>query len=99
MADPLTTIASVVAGIGSLICFILVVVHLFKTEQSGLAIACLVLIFCGIGGLVAFVKGWMAFGRSCGSGRRASSWGCCQTMFFDRAGDVCSLPPTASPSP
>ena len=59
MADPLTTIASAVAGIGSLICFILVIVHLFKTEQTGLGIACIVLIFCGIGGLVAFVKGWM----------------------------------------
>jgi len=59
MADPLTIIASAVAAIGSLICFILVIVHLFKTEQTGLGIACIVLVFCGIGGLVAFVKGWM----------------------------------------
>lgn len=59
MADLLTIIASAVAVIGSLICFILVIVHLFKTEQTGLGIVCIVLVFCGIGGLVAFVKGWM----------------------------------------
>jgi hypothetical protein len=48
------------AGLGSLICFIIVVIHLFQSEQTGLGIACIVLFFvCGIGLLVAFVKGWM----------------------------------------
>lgn len=51
---------SAIAGIGNLICFIMVVMHFFKTDQKGLGIACIVLVFvCGIGGLVAFVKGWM----------------------------------------
>ena len=56
----LGTILGAVAGIGSLVCFVIVVIHLFKSDQAGMGIACILLIFvCGIGGLVAFVKGWM----------------------------------------
>lgn len=60
MSPLLANVVSVVAGIGSLVCFVLVVIHLFQTDQKGLGIACIVLVFvCGVGGLIAFVKGWM----------------------------------------
>ena len=53
-------ILSAVGFIGSLICFILVLVQMFNRGQTGLGIACIVLAFCcGIGGLVAFVYGWI----------------------------------------
>ena len=53
-----------VAGIGSLVCYIMVLVQMFKHENTGLAIACIVLIFCvGIGGIIAFVYGWMKAGE------------------------------------
>ncbi len=53
-------VLSVVAGIGSLVCFILVLRQMFNRGKTGLGIACIVLVFCcGIGGLVAFVYGWM----------------------------------------
>ena len=48
-----------VCGIGSLICFILVLVQMFKREQTGLGIACIVLLLCAIGGLIAFIYGWI----------------------------------------
>lgn len=49
-----------VSGIGGLVCFILVLVQMFKREQTGLAIVCIVLALCsGIGSLIAFVYGWI----------------------------------------
>ena len=60
MSDPLATVVSGIAGLGSLVCFILVLIHLFQSEQTGWGITCIVLVFvCGIGALIAFVKGWM----------------------------------------
>ncbi|HAY82201.1 MAG TPA: hypothetical protein DCY79_20540 [Planctomycetaceae bacterium] len=47
------------AGLGSLICFVIVIIHFFQSEQTGLAITCIALLCCGIGGIIAFVKGWM----------------------------------------
>ena len=49
-----------IAGLGSLICFILVLVQMFKSGQTALGVACIVLLFCvGIGGLIAFIYGWI----------------------------------------
>jgi len=48
-----------VVSIASLVCFVMVVIEMFKHDQTGLGIACIVLIFCGIGGLIAFVYGWI----------------------------------------
>ncbi len=49
-----------VFGIGSLICFILVLVQMFQRGQTSLGIACIVLAFCcGIGVLIGFVNGWI----------------------------------------
>jgi hypothetical protein len=48
------------AGLASLVCFILVLVRMFQVGQTGLGIVCIVLVFCvGIGGLVAFIVGWI----------------------------------------
>ena len=49
-----------VGGIGSLVCFVVVLIQMFKREQTVLGIACIVLTLCsGIGSLIAFVYGWM----------------------------------------
>jgi hypothetical protein len=49
-----------IAGLVGLVFFVLVVVEMFKRQQNGLAIACIVLALCtGIGYLIAFVYGWM----------------------------------------
>jgi hypothetical protein len=53
-------VLSVVGGLASLVCFILVVIKMFQRGQTGLGIASIVLVFCiGIGGLIAFIFGWM----------------------------------------
>ena len=60
MSVLLANVVSVIAGLGSLVCFILVLIHLFQSDQKGLGITCIILVFvCGIGALIAFVKGWM----------------------------------------
>jgi hypothetical protein len=56
----LIQILSLLVGLVSLGCFIMVLVQMFQHGQTGMGIACIVLIFCfGIGGLVAFIYGWM----------------------------------------
>jgi hypothetical protein len=53
-------ILQAVAGIGTLVCFILVLVKMFQRNQTGLGIICIVLLFCcGIGGVIAFIYGWV----------------------------------------
>lgn len=52
-------ILSGIGGLGSLVCFILVIYQMFKREKTGLAIACIVLILCCVGGLLAFILGWV----------------------------------------
>jgi hypothetical protein len=49
-----------ICGIGSLVCFILVIVKMFQNGENGLGIACLLLLLlCGIGFLVTFIYGWI----------------------------------------
>ncbi len=56
----LLSLISIVAGIGSLVCFVMVLIQMFQRGQTGLGIACIVLLcVCGIGGLIAFVYGWI----------------------------------------
>jgi hypothetical protein len=52
-------VLQIVAGVASLVCFIMVIMAMFQHNQTGLGVACIVLIFCGVGGLVAFVYGWV----------------------------------------
>jgi hypothetical protein len=45
-------------------CYVWVVIKMFQNQQTGLGIASLVLAPCvGIGGLIAFVMGWMKAGE------------------------------------
>ena len=48
-----------IVSIGSLVCFIMVLIKMFQSGQTGLGIACIVLVFCVVGGLIAFIYGWM----------------------------------------
>lgn len=50
-------LVAIACSIGGLVCFILVVIQMFKNEQTGLGIACIIL--AGIGYLIAFVYGWI----------------------------------------
>jgi hypothetical protein len=71
-------------GIASLVCYILVIVQMFQRGQTGLAVACLVLLLCGIGWLIAFIVGWM----------NANAWGIQKIMMIWTAcfvvGAVCN---------
>jgi ABC-type uncharacterized transport system permease subunit len=60
MLPTIGTALSSLAGIGSLVCFIIVLVQIFKSGRTGLGIVCIVtfVFCCGIGGLIAFVVGW-----------------------------------------
>ncbi|MBC8350772.1 MAG: hypothetical protein H8E66_02215 [Planctomycetes bacterium] len=50
----------VVCGIASLVFFIMVVIQMFKRDETNMGIICIVLAFCtGVGPLVAFVYGWI----------------------------------------
>jgi hypothetical protein len=61
-----------VCGIGALVCFIMVLIKMFQNEQTGLAIASIVLTFiCAIGPLIAFVYGWI----------KSSEWGLKNVML------------------
>ena len=69
----LLQIIGVICGIGSLVCYILVIVQMFQRGKTGLGIACLVLLLvCGVGGLVAFIYGWM----------NANQWGIKNIMLI-----------------
>jgi len=52
-------ILQAIGSLGTLVCFILVLVQMFQRKQAVLAIVCLVLLCCGIGTIVAFIYGWI----------------------------------------
>jgi len=53
-----------VGALGALICYIIVLVKMFQNGQTGLAVGCLLgSCLCGIGGLVAYIYGWMKSGE------------------------------------
>ena len=61
--SPLGIVSNIIGLVG-LVCFVLVVVKMFQNNQTGLGIACIVgLCVCGIGGLVAFIMGWVKSGE------------------------------------
>lgn len=62
---------SLILGLASLVCFILTLIKMFQNNQTAMGIVCIVtLLVCGIGGLIAFILGWM----------NASNWGHQQVM-------------------
>jgi hypothetical protein len=67
------TIVAAVASVGTLVCFIMVVVTMFQKDATKLGIISLVLTPCfGIGPLIAFIAGWM----------NADKWGIRQLMLI-----------------
>jgi hypothetical protein len=47
-------------GIAGLVCFVLVLIKMFQSGEQTLGIVCIVLVLCfGIGGLIAFIFGWI----------------------------------------
>jgi hypothetical protein len=51
-------------AIASLACFVMVLVKMFKNQQAGLGVACILLTFCvGVGPLIAFFVGWAKAGQ------------------------------------
>lgn len=60
----LGSIISIIAGIGSLVCFILVLVQMFQRGETTMGIVCIVLTFCAlIGPLITFIYGWVKSGQ------------------------------------
>jgi hypothetical protein len=60
----LLEILQTITGLIMLVCFILVLIRIFQEGQTGLGVACIVLLFCvGIGALIAFIVGWQNAGR------------------------------------
>lgn len=54
------TAVGALAGIGGLVCYILILIQIFQHGKTGMGIACLLLLFCCGGGYVlAFIYGWM----------------------------------------
>ena len=49
----------ILLGLVQLGCFVMVIIKMFQNQQTGLAIASILTIPCGIGGLIAFVMGWV----------------------------------------
>ncbi len=50
---------NLIAGLASLVCFIMVLIAMFKSGDTTMAIVCLVLTLCGLGPLIAFIMGWI----------------------------------------
>ena len=73
MFMPLHILLLGLLGIAELLCFALVVVKMIQAGEQSMGIACIILKFiCGIGGLVAFVYGWM----------NATKWGIKNIMWI-----------------
>jgi len=55
----MVTAIAFLVGLASLVCFVLVLIQMFQHRQMALGIVCIVLAFCGIGFLIAFIYGWV----------------------------------------
>jgi hypothetical protein len=76
------TILGYLAGILSLICFILVVMAMFQNDQRTMGIVCLALFFCtGLGYLLALIYGWI----------KSSEWGITRLMMLWTAAIVAGI--------
>ncbi|OAI41657.1 hypothetical protein AYO40_02670 [Planctomycetaceae bacterium SCGC AG-212-D15] len=55
----------IILGLVGFVCFVMVCMKMFQNDQTGLGIACLATYFLcgGVGGLIAFVYGWMKAGE------------------------------------
>jgi hypothetical protein len=73
MIFPIHILVVALLNLALVICFALVVVKMIQAGEQSMGIACIILLFvCGIGGLVAFVYGWM----------NATKWGIKNIMWI-----------------
>jgi hypothetical protein len=71
MNDALATGIVAISSLVSLVCFVLVVIEMLQRGAVAIAVTCILLsLCCGIGGLIAFVYGWM----------RSSDWNIAHIM-------------------
>ncbi len=56
-------IANTLLQIGAFACYVALVVEMFSHDESGWGIACIILLFCGCGQLVALIYGWTKVGE------------------------------------
>jgi hypothetical protein len=57
-------LVSLVLGIGSLVCFIMVLVKMFQNNETTMGIICIVTtLLCGLGVLITFILGWVNVGK------------------------------------
>ncbi|MBN2290931.1 MAG: hypothetical protein JXM70_00815 [Pirellulales bacterium] len=51
-------------SIGSLVCYILVLIKMFQNSETTMGVICIVtFILCGLGVLIAFIVGWINAGK------------------------------------
>jgi len=56
----LLNLVSFCLGIGSLVCFILVLIKMFQSGETTMGVVCIVtLLLCGLGALITFILGWV----------------------------------------
>ena len=69
-------------GIGSLVCFILVLIKMFQSGETAMGIVCIVTFFlCFLGWLIAFIVGWI----------NVSNWRIQQVMLIWTGCFVCGI--------
>ena len=86
-----------VTGIISLVCFVMVVVQMFQRGQTGLGIACILLLFCfGIGALIAFIYGWTKAGQW-GITKLMTIWTVCIVIGLALTGIQFAVAPPQAP--
>jgi hypothetical protein len=82
-------VLAAIGGLGSLVCFIMVLVQMFQRGQSTLGIVCAVLALCGIGILIAFIYGWIKH-REWGITNIMYAWTACIVLVI--VGDALYIP-------
>jgi hypothetical protein len=55
----LVTVLQWLLGLVTLVCFVMVLIKMFQSGEQTMGIVCIVLVFCGIGAIIAFVYGWI----------------------------------------
>ncbi len=57
------TALSLLLGLVSLVCYVMVVIQIFQHGETGMGLACTIgLLLCGLGALLAFIYGWVKAG-------------------------------------
>ncbi|HEV7223605.1 MAG TPA: hypothetical protein VGN42_12940 [Pirellulales bacterium] len=77
----LLTVASGILALGTILCYLTVVIQMFMHGESGVAVASLVLLCCGVGGLIAFGYGWWKV-NEWENILLMSAWTCCFVLSF-----------------